>query len=473
MSVVLINPPVSEGTAARILTPPIGLAYLSAALKKEGIETELIDADALGLGPSEIERAVKRISPQVVGLTAMTPTLESAFSVLERLRPVAPRLVLGGAHASAVGSAVFNECPVPLDAVVCGEGEESLPRLARLFLEGGRARAGEIPGVLVPGEERGPGDWPKISDLDALPFPDRRSLPRDRYRHPLFGAEPVTSLITSRGCPYRCLFCDKNVCGKRYRARSAENVLAEIEEIVLKEGIRKVIIYDDLFTFDRERVLAICRGIVERGLQISWKCEGRVNRVDREILRWMKRAGCELIAFGVETAGTAGLEFLKKDVTVEMARDAFAMAREEGLSTLGYFMLGIPGETIEDEMETVKLAISMKADYAQFGVLSPFPGTELYKWADERGWVKRAPALGPAEMGQGRPFIMDGYWTPERLDQAARMAHRAFYFRPGYVASRLMKVKSAGELFEGARKGAALFGWWLKSRVAGGRAKTA
>lgn len=463
MSVVLVNPPALEKVSARIITPPLGLAYLGASLCAQGIETHIIDADALDLSLEGTVQAVRNLNPRIVGVGSMTPIADAAYRLLELLRPEVDWLVLGGAHASSLGVLVFDESPVRLDAVVCGEAEEVLVELVKRILSGKPIDEPLIAGVLLPGKKPETDEWPKISDLDRLPFPDREALSPDKYRHPLFGGRVVTAMITSRGCPYRCIFCDKHVCGSRWRPRSAENVLAEMETIVLKNRISAIIIYDDLFTLDRDRVIEICKGIIERGLKFKWKCEGRVGRVDPEMLSWMKRAGCEMIAYGVETATAKGLAFIHKDITVEGVREAFNMTRDAGIRTLGYFLLGIPGETIEDEMETVRLAVSLQADYAQFGVLSPFRGTELYEYAMEKGWVHELPARGPAESGSRRPVILDGYWTLSRLDRMTRIAHRAFYFRPGYLVRKLLSVRSAGELIAGARQGIKLAAWWARS----------
>lgn len=454
MKVLLVNPPVAS-VAAKISTPPLGLCYLTASLKAAGHDALILDADALDLTTAAAADEVKRHSPDVLGVTAMTPTVEAAWDLIRAARGHAPKVILGGPHVSAVEAKVFEEAAGLIDAAVLGEGEETLPRLLNSMAAG---RDEPIPGVLRPGRDDPP-ERPRVRDLNALPFPERASLPAGVYRHPLFGDDPVTAMITSRGCPYRCVFCDKRVCGATFRPRTPENVLAEIEEIALNQGVRRIIIYDDLFTLDRNRVISICKGIIDRGLNITWKCEGRVNRTDAETLSWMRRAGCELIAYGVETAKPSGLEFLRKDITPEQARDAFRLTREAGIRTLGYFLLGIPGETMEDELKTVRFAVEIGADYAQFGILSPLPGTPLYDLAAEKGWLHEAPARGPAERGSRRPVILDGYWTIERLDEIARRAHRMFYFRPGYLARRVLRAGSWAEVKAGARQAAKLLGW--------------
>ncbi|MFO8058997.1 MAG: radical SAM protein [bacterium] len=466
MSVLLINPPSPGSAAAKLYVPPLGLAYVGAALKERGIKAKVLDADAMEMTPSEVALAVSKEAPAVVGVTGLTPTINDCYRLLEAVRPVSPFLALGGPHASALGPKVMSEAPVGLDAVVCGEAEESFPRLVSALLDGKEPEPG-IPGVLYGAGACENAEWPRVSDLDALPFPDRDSLPEERYRHPFSGG-PFTTMITSRGCPYRCIFCDKHVSGSRWRPRSPENVISEMRH-VLNRGVGRIIIYDDLFTLDRERVIEICKGIVSEGLELKWKCEGRVNRVDRECLSWMKKAGCEMIAYGVESASSKGLRFLQKDISIDEVREAFALTREAGIQTLGYFILGIPGETMEDEMETVRLAIELDADYAQFGTLSPFPGTPLYDYASSQGWVQESRSVGPAERGECRPFISDGYWTPERLEHIMKKAHQRFYFRPSYVLKRLKRISSLRELRTGALQAGRLAAWRVRSLKGGKR----
>ncbi len=467
LDVLLINPPSLGPTPAKLYVPPLGPAYLSSALQEKGMKARTLDADALEMCPAEVASVVANEKPGVVGVTGLTPTVNDCYRLLEAVRPVSRFLVLGGPHASALGPRAMSEAPVKLDAVVCGEAEESFPELARAVIGGQNLADKDIPGVVLFGDREGEKDIgrPVVSDLDALAFPDRESLPKKRYRHPFYGGEFAT-MITSRGCPYRCIFCDKHVSGSRWRPRSPDNVLAEMR-IILKSGVRRIIIYDDLFTLDRQRVIDICRGIVDESLDVRWKCEGRVNRVDRESLAWMKKAGCEMIAYGVETANPQGLEFLRKDISVDEVRSAFAMTHEAGIQTLGYFLLGIPGETVEDEMETIRLATELDADYAQFGTLSPFPGTPLYEYASQKGWIIEGRAVGPAERGERRPLLRDGYWTPERLDRVMKTAHQRFYFRAPYILKRLKGIRSPSQLWTGISQAGRLLGWRVYSRVRG------
>ena len=463
MRIILLNPPPEAGQSREILGPPLGLAYLAAALEAGGQEVEILDAFALGLSWNELEGLLERSRPDLVGIGGMTPIIRASYQAAKIARRFVRWLVLGGPHVSAVRSKVFQEAP-EFDFALAGEAEETLPALCQA-LEAGQdpAEAGQgIPGLLSPQSEN-PGS-PIIRDLDRLAFPARRLLPNLRYRHPLFGGEPIATVMTSRGCPYGCIFCDKSVSGRNWRPRSAENVLAELSQIVEELGLRSIIFYDDLFTLDKERSIRIAQGIIERKLNLRWKCEGRVNLVDEEVLTWMKRAGCEMIAYGVETPNPQGLKFLHKGTTAEQAAAAFARTRAAGIQTLAYMILGIPGESFADELKTIRFARELGADYAQFALLSPFPGTPLYQEAVSQGWYREGPALGPAEQGAERPRLVTGEWTEERLQAIQRRAYTGFYLRPGYVLKRLSRLRSGRELWAGARSGLELLRWRFRAK---------
>jgi radical SAM superfamily enzyme YgiQ (UPF0313 family) len=455
MRILLLNPPPEAGQSRDILGPPLGLAYLAAALEAAGQEVEILDAFALGLPWNELAGFLDRSRPDLVGIGGMTPIISASYRAAKIARPFARWLVLGGPHVSAVRGKVFEEAP-EFDFALAGEAEETFPALCRA-LAGGQAPGGEIPGLLSPQSEN-PGS-PIIQDLDRLPLPARRLLPNSRYRHPLFGGEPIATVMTSRGCPYGCVFCDKAVSGRNWRPRSADHVLDELEQIVKELGIRSLIFYDDLFTLDPARAIQIARGMLERKLDLRWKCEGRVNLVHEEALAWMKRAGCEMIAYGVETPNEQGLKFLHKGISAEQSAAAFARTRAAGIQTLAYFILGIPGETFADELQTIRFARAIGADYAQFALLSPFPGTPLYQEAVSRGWYRQGPALGLAEQGAARPRLLTEEWTEERLRAIQRRAYTGFYLRPGYLLKRLYRLKSGREFFAGLRSGFELLRW--------------
>ncbi len=443
MKVLLVNPPSLE-KKQEIVAPPLGLAYLAGVLERAGKQVEILDAFALGMDFNEVERELRSRKPDLVGVTGMTPIIESAFRTVNISRKYTRHIIFGGAHASALRKKVLDQCP-DLDALMVGEAEDALLELVSL-IEAGKDDWSGVPGLITRDFESS--ESPLIQNPDSLAFPARRLLPRDRYRHPLFGGEVFSTIISSRGCPYRCIFCDKSVAGRKWRPRSPENVLEEIEEIVNEHGIHSLTFYDDIFTLDPDRVIAICQGIIDRGIKIRWKCANRANLVNDEMYAWMYRAGCRQIAYGVETPHQKGLDYLKKGVKSEQITDAFRRTREAGMQTVAYFIMGIPVETFEDEIETISFARRLKPDYAYFGTLSPYPATELYDEAVEKGWYREIPAFAPSEQGTTRPMVITEQWNKDNLEKIVDRAYMRFYYRPGYIIKRILKTRSLRQLID-------------------------
>jgi len=449
LKIALINPPI-PGKSASLVIPSLGLGYLASSLRQAGLETQLIDAVALGLDNASITQEIAKLKPELVGITATTPLSNSAYRLAKSLRPHTRWLILGGAHPSAVGQKIFAQCP-ELDFGFRGEAEASFPKFAKALLAGESDT--DFPGLITKGQDSQPAC---VGDPEKLPFPAWDLMPMASYRHPLFPGERLATIFSSRGCPYQCIFCDKTVCGSEYRPRSPQSVLEEIEALHDRHGVTAFMFYDDLFTLEKDRVIELCRRITVRGLKIHWKCEGRVNIIDDEMLSWMRKAGCIQIAYGMETAHQKGLDWLRKGVTVEQIRDAVARTKKAGIKVLGYFILGIPVEDHEEELKTVEFAVELGLDYAQFASLSPFPGTALYDLAQEKGWYKEGPGPAPEEYGDTRPLLITDYWTEERLKRIMSQAYRRFYFRPGYLLKTALRPSGFLDL---ARSGLRLLGW--------------
>jgi radical SAM superfamily enzyme YgiQ (UPF0313 family) len=457
MKVLLLNPPARQQTAESLVVPPLGLAYLAAVLKKAGYQVAIKDAFAEGWSWPDLERFLKAERPRILGLSSMTPIVDLAYQAARLARPYVATIVMGGPHASVWREQVFQQCP-EVDYLVIGEGEETVLELMDA-LAAGRAPAG-LPGLR--GRNFTGPPRPLLSDLDALPFPARELLPLERYYYPLAKRNRVTTLFTSRGCPYHCIFCDKSVFGSRWRARSAANILAEIDEIVQRFQIHSVIIYDDLFTLDKDRLEAVCEGILKRPYRVDWKCESRVNLVDRGTLALMKRAGCTMIAYGVESGNQHGLDYLGKKFTLEEVRRAFALTHEAGLETMAYFILGLPVESYAEELKTIALAREINPTYAQFSTLSPFYGTRLYEEALAKGWYREVSAHNPMDKDLKRPVVMAPQWDEASLQRILRQAHLSFYLRPGYILKRLAAVKTWSQFLNAARGFLALGRWLAK-----------
>ncbi len=454
MKILLVQPPPRQPAYETIVVPPLGLAYLAAVLRQAGHDVAIIDGFAMQMTWDEYERHLADLRPELVGVTAMTPVCDTSYRAIKLARPHCKTLVIGGAHVAAVKQQVFDDAP-EIDYAMYGECERSFVDVVAALAEG--RDVGDMPGVITREKINPPAEL--IADLDSLPFPARDLLPAARYRYLLSKGRGVTSMFTSRGCPYQCVFCDKSTFASKWRARSADNILAEMREIVQKHGIRSIIVYDDLFTVDVKRVKAVCKGILRERLKIDWKCEGRVNIVDPEMLALMKRAGCSMIAYGVESASQKALDWLRKGTTPDMVRRAFAATRAAGIRTMAYFILGIPVETWEDSLRTIEFAREIGADYAQFSVLSPFPGTRMYEDAIANGWYAEVDAQNPMDKDRKRPVMLTEHWDERKLKEILRIAHRRFYMRPKVILREILSLRDFASLRSKIAAGLRLLRW--------------
>jgi len=456
LKVLLINPPIKNLITTNIpkivdlergYNPPLGLLYLASYTQKHtGHRIEVLDAIVEELNYSGIKRRIRKIKPDLVGIQVMSFTLIDALlcaRIVKRIDEDIP-VIFGGPHPTIFPQETVNLTEV--DYVVVGEGEVTFKELIENINNPTELR--KVKGLVYRrnGEiiDTGPREF--IKNLDNIPFPARELTPYKRYYSLIAKRSPITTMITSRGCPYRCLFCDRPQLGKKFRARSAGNVVDEMEEC-LKMGIKEVLIYDDTFTVDRERVLNICGEILKRGLKISWDIRARVDNVDEEMLKRLKEAGCKRIHYGVEASSQKILDILKKEITLRQVKDAFRLTKEAGVSTLAYFMFGSPGETGEEIRNSIKWAKELKPDFVHFSITTPFPATDLYRLGLKEGVLKkdywREFALSP-----GRDFV-PGIWE-ENLSRGELMAllksaYRSFYIRPVYILKELTKVKSLKE----------------------------
>jgi radical SAM superfamily enzyme YgiQ (UPF0313 family) len=451
MDVLLARPPRRDRMDAGLAVPPLGLAYIAGALEAAGVRVDLLDACALGWDWSRFEAELARRRPAVLGLSAMTPVADISARAAHLARPYVGKIVLGGPHPTALGRAVLSEIP-ELDAAVVGEGEDIAPALIRWWEAG--SNGPPPPGCLVADLPFTPAEPPEVHTLAR---PARHLLPNDKYRY-LFATQlGFGTMITSRGCPFRCSFCDKSVGGSRWRAREAEDVVDELQEMRVRYGVRFVNFYDDNFTLRRERVVKICERILSTGLSIEWKCEGRVDGVDLPLLRLMRRAGCRTVAFGVESGNQATLDLLRKDVRVDQAPAAFAACRAAGLRTLAYMILGAPGEGPTEVDRSIQFCRELGADYVQFSSLVALPGTPLFLAHDPAGVANP----NPLDADLHRATCTD--LPPDVLQEKLRQAWTGFYLRPRALRRLAGDVVASGSLGEGLRLGLAFGRWHLQA----------
>jgi len=438
------------------------MLQVAASLEQAGWRVAVVDAAGEGLDDGGFLQRLRTLRPAVIGLSGMTPMKHVIAKDLQRVRPLCEKVVLGGVHATRFQEQVLEEFPA-LDALVIGEGEG--PATALMDWWGSSSQSAPPPGVLV---RDAPFEQAAVpEDLDALPWPARHLVPHDRYRY-IFQTRPrFTTMVSSRGCPFRCTFCDKTVSGSAWRARSALDVVSELEEIRYRYDIGSLCIFDDNFTLRRSRVEAICEEILRRGLDIDWKCEARVDGITTELAKLMARAGCRTVAFGLESGNQASLDFLQKDQDLDTARRAIKACRDADIETVGYALVGIPGETPDSSLETLRFVRDAGLDFIQFSTLSPFDGTELYDLAQREGWYRETSVRNPVDAEQQRATLLPPGWTEAELDRTLRRLYGGFYLRPGYLARQALRAGRGGVLAPRARLGLEVARWCLTGRRTG------
>ena len=370
MKIALIAPPYPLEEAP---SPPLGLSYVAAACEAAGADVIILDYIVSKYTPEKLAASLDAFAPDVVGMTSVTMNFLGAIRILQDAKRHNPDIItmMGGPHVSFDASATFSNYP-ELDLIVIGEGEQTLAELVPVLTSRNEweqikgiafCKDGEI--VITPEREL-------IHDLDSVPLPARHLLPMSRY---LALGFPV-SIITSRGCPNKCIFClGRRMVGYKGRHRTPRLVVDEIEHI-LGYGFTRINIADDLFTANKQRVMALCKEIMNRGVKFTWSAFARVNTVDVEILSVMKEAGCDSISFGIESGNTEILKRVKKGITLDQAKKAVAACKQVGLRTHASFMVGLPGESPQTLKDTRRFAEELDIEHG-YHFLSPFPGTTV------------------------------------------------------------------------------------------------
>jgi anaerobic magnesium-protoporphyrin IX monomethyl ester cyclase len=382
-SVLLIYPFVRRSLdRSRFRFPPLGPAYVAASLRQAGHAVRLLDCTFLRR--DQALRMALTANAEVVGIYCMATMLDDCLWFAERLRGRCRLLVAGGPLPTCEPGAFAGH----FDAVVRGEGEQTMVELLAAHETGAEVSA--VPGVVARGSGPGaPESCPPprsfVPDLDSIPFPARDLLPNAAYirhgrRH--YGSS-VTTVMSTRGCPFACEFCSNVVFGHSYRARSPGSVVDEIEE-ALSLGYDRISFADDVFTLDRERVVAICAEIRRRDLRFAWECLGRVDSLDEPLAREMKRAGCARVYFGIESGDDEILRLMNKGITAAQARAAVEAAHRAGLEVGAFFILFYPGDTDDSVLETLRFAGSLPLDYLGLSMPYPLPGTVLHERVGER-----------------------------------------------------------------------------------------
>ena len=450
---LLFNPPVGlyqrgeercqadiEGSATISVRPPNNLGYMASVLRLIGVDPLIRDY------PVEKNRSfvedLKSFNPDMLIMSITTATIEKDLEYFKIAKDIKKDIitVAEGAHFITAPLSSFNkEVYNFMDFAIYGESEGIIDKFVNALNKG--LNISEVRGLIF----RRNNEWiktlpsPFVEDLDSLPFPARDLIKNELYINPDTG-NPMATIQTSRGCPAKCIYClTPIVSGSRIRKRSPKNIVDEIEECMESYGIKEFFFRADTFTMDKDWVISVCKEIIDRGLKIKWVANSRVKPLDEEALLWMRKSGCYLIAFGIESGSDESLKLMKKGSTVQDAIIAVNMAKKIGFKTYCFFMLGFPWEKEEDINKTIEFAKKLPCDFAEFHIAIPYYGTELFELVKEEG------LLNDEITGHNyftNPVIGTKYLSREKVLKLRRKALISFYLRPSYVIKTLINTRS-------------------------------
>ncbi|HUV12056.1 MAG TPA: radical SAM protein [Acidobacteriota bacterium] len=503
VDVLLVNPPAPDGgiwirtqhrvgrrSREEMVWPQCSLAQLAAMLHPD-YSVAIVDAIAERMSWERFEEVLRKHSPKYYLTQATAPTLTNDMYGVMLAKSLGARTMAFGTHVTPMPSETMRDFPA-LDYVLRGEPELTL----REVIETLEGREGERPDWIQRMLESTDSTWeqtpasesekivdrdlsrikglvwrrngkvqintdrPFFPDLNELPLPLYDLLPLNEYRMPLMKG-PFCFVVTSRGCPAGCKFCIKHVSYQwSVRVLSPERVVEEIE-ILYDKGIRNIHMYADLFTVNREQVMGICDLILKKGLKIKWTCNSRVDYVDEEMLKMMGRAGCWMISWGIESASEQILKRTRKGASPSKAKQALLWARKAGILNWGYFIIGLPGETVETIKQTIEFSKKLPLEIALFHIAAPYPGTPFFFEVVENGWFRAGTRWEEVDMDKGTVLEYENL-SAEDLMYWQRRAFREWAFRPGPVKTYLKMLLSDRQTFKRAfRVGLEHLGWAL------------
>jgi anaerobic magnesium-protoporphyrin IX monomethyl ester cyclase len=430
------TPPIRSpwGVPARL--PPLGLAYVAAALEKAGFQVNMLDNYQLNKPIDYVKQEIKRLNPEIVGITCGSVTYQRCVETAKAAKEVLPscKVVVGGWHPSYMPDSMLQHPEI--DYVVMGEGEHAMVELATHIMKSHDERAiALISGVAYREGGKTIKNPPKIiDDLDEVPYPAWHLLPMDIYDRTIgyLKARPVDVVNVIRGCPYDCNYCEtKKLWGQKCRAFSPLRVVEEIEFMVRNYDSKGIYFIGDNFTIHKKQTLEICNLIKKHELNIEWACDTRVDLISRDLLREMKDAGCRTIFFGIQSGSPRILEKLNTHTTPEQVVQSFKLCKEEGIQIACSFMLGIPGETVEDMETTFRFAKKLNPDWCQFNVFIACPDSNLYEEVLQKGLYDRMEGF--------LAYVKTEDFDFESVLKIQKRYQRSFYMSPKRILRRIRR----------------------------------
>jgi len=452
--IILVKPPLSREVLYGELSdvgaydPPLGLAYLAANLRKNQISVEIVDADAMRLSFDDIVNFIAEKTPRYVGITAVTLYIYSAAQLAHKIKQKNKEIVtiLGGVHLTAAPRETMEKFP-QFDIGIVGEGETTFLELIQALND--KTNLNTINGLIYRfnGEIIFTQPRELNYNLDSYPPPAWDLIPGFPQNYPVppysMYNSPSCSLVTSRGCGRRCIFCFQGTMGRNLRFHNAEYVLNIIKHLYYHYGIRDLRFVDDQFLANKNRTEKICNMLIKEDLDLTFSCMTRIDTINPHRLRLLKRAGCRQINFGIESGSQQILDLIKKDIKLEDVFQTVKWTKEEGIRTLGYFMIGFPTETEKTIRESIAFAKKLPLDDINYFLLTPFPGTELYHTAHQYGifkndWRSMNLFVEPC-------FIPHGL-TKEKILSYRKKAILQFYLRPKIIFSYLKRITTLSQI---------------------------
>jgi len=432
--ILLINP---SSTTVQNNPIPFGLAYIAGFLEKNNFSVRILDLSIKSMTDEEILSNIEKTNPKKIGFSCMSVHVSFIKRITKKIKEKFDRIILiaGGTHITALPNESINELE-NVDLFVLGEGEKTILEIMK------NIKLSKINGIAYIENKKVQINPPRefIKDLDGLPFPARHLLANiNKYQlgFDWEGRKPSATIFSSRGCPFNCIYCASKIMWKqRVRFRSAENILEEIDFLVKKYRVKEILFYDDHFVLDKERLVKICKGLIKRNYNLTWCCLSRVDCMTLKIAKLMKKSGCHMISFGVESGSQTILNVMKKNVKIKDIVKTFEICKKAGMHTKASFIFGAPKETEETINETQKLLKIIRPDYIWLFIMTPLPGTELYKMHEKAGIISKDWAM--YDQTTYNKFY-DTNLTYEELRTAVAKTYKSYYFSFGYAFSQIKK----------------------------------
>lgn len=438
--------------------PPLTLLTVAALFEKAGVEVQLLDLNAERLTYSQALERIARFSPDLLGFTVSTYSFHPILRWIKKFRQdTGIPVIIGGLHVELYAKEIMTYPEI--DYLIIGEGEEPIPEFVRAFQNNRNFEGVKSIGYRKNGQVIIDTTVRVVKDLDSVPLPARHLIRNELYSNVLTRRRNFTAMLSSRGCPYRCAFC--NQFKPLYRMRSPQNFFAEIKKNYDKYGIREFDIYDSTFTANRKRVIDICEMIKNEKLDVSWTIRSRVDSVNEAMLDALKSAGCHAIMYGIETSSPEILERMRKKISLDRILKAIAYTKDIGIETLGFFMLGYPGETRETMEDTVRFSLELPLDYAQYTVLVPYPDSEVYEFYRSCGLEDYWREYTLDYRKERKLELMGTQVTREEAGRCVAAAYRKFYFRPRIIWHEATRIRSFSQFKHLARGAIGILSNWI------------